>query len=444
MAHADTVARGRARALAAAGVTWRGALVAAAFPLLFLHVRFQPGFAIDVGPTSLNVELSDIAVLVLAVAAAREGVSSGFGRLRAARWAWAAAAALLLWIGIEAGRLGHATHVVSAAKFAEYALLAPALVLLLRRAEDVTATLAAVVGWSVAATAAGVLQFFGVDILAAWPAGSRQPSFLGHLDFAGLSGMALTIGLLWFALGRRGAFVALVSGAIGLVLAGATAGLIGFAAAAALLALWVSVRKVGSTRTIVAAAIAGAVAVTGILLLRGHDFDQFLRFLGARREEASTQTHVQTYAQHTLLAYIGWKIFTAHPVGGVGWQGSAEPEHYRPVLPAAHRRFPDVAEVAFPAPSRPYGVQNAYVQVLADLGVIGLVLWLALFAVPIVLGVKIALRAPPTSAGIAGIGAAWLLLTLGLWIPQNLVAGLPLDALIWLAIGLVATAAARA
>jgi O-Antigen ligase len=444
MAHADTFAQGRAPALARARVTWRGAVAAGALPLLFLHVRFQPGFAIGIGSTSVNVELADIAVLVLAVAALSEGVSAGFAPLRAARSTWAAAVALLLWIGIESLRVDQAAHVVSAAKFAEYALLAPALVLLLRRAEDVTAVLVSVVGWSVAATTAGLLQFFGADILDAWPAGRRQPSFLGHLDFAALSGMALTVGLLWLTLRRRAAMVALTTGAIGLVVAGASAGVIGFGAAAVLLAFWARVRRVDSSRTILATVVAVAVAATGILLLRGNDFDQFLRFLGVRREEASTQTHVQTYAQHTLLAYIGWKIFTAHPIAGVGWQGSAEPEHYRPVLPAAHRRFPDVAAVAFPAPSRPYGVQNAYVQVLADLGVIGLVLWLGLFAAGIVLGVRTALRGPPAAAGVAALGAAWLVLALGLWIPQNLVAGLPLDALVWLGVGLAATAVGRA
>src|SRR5256885_8473084 len=36
-------------------------------------------------------------------------------------------------------------------------------------------------------------------------------------------------------------------------------------------------------------------------------FRSFIRFLGVRREAVSTRQNVQTYAQHTLLAYIGWR-----------------------------------------------------------------------------------------------------------------------------------------
>ncbi len=46
--------------------------------------------------------------------------------------------------------------------------------------------------------------------------------------------------------------------------------------------------------------------------------------------------------------------------------------------------------------------------------------------------------------GDAGIlGLLWLLLAIGLWGAQGLVAGLPLAALTWIALGLVAAGAAR-
>ena len=95
------------------------------------------------------------------------------------------------------------THLVTAAKFSEYVLLAVSAPLILRRRADWEVVAAAVVAWSVVATFVGLLQFFGLDILDAWAAGRRQPSFLGHSDFASLSALALAIGLAAVLLARR-------------------------------------------------------------------------------------------------------------------------------------------------------------------------------------------------------------------------------------------------
>ena len=90
---------------------------------------------------------------------------------------------------------------------------------------------------------------------------------------------------------------------------------------------------------------------------------------------------MQTYIQHTLLVYIGWRIFLDHPVDGAGWQASsAEQPAYGAYLADAKRKYPDAPALAFPSPAHPWGVQNAYVQALADLGAIGFVLLLASFA----------------------------------------------------------------
>ena len=72
-----------------------------------------------------------------------------------------------------------------------------------------------IVAWSIAATGFALLQFFGVDIADAWAAGRRQPSFLGHSDFAALSAFALGIGLAGLLLAqRRVAWVAIVTGTL--------------------------------------------------------------------------------------------------------------------------------------------------------------------------------------------------------------------------------------
>jgi hypothetical protein len=177
-----------------------------------------------------------------------------------------------------------------------------------------------------------------------------------------------------------------------------------------------------------------ALVAGGVLVLRGGDFEQFLRFLHVKGREVQT-TNIETYSHHTLLAYIGYRIWRDHPVVGAGWQASTDPETVDPQLPAAHQK-PPVAPLAFPTREHEWGVQNAYVQAAADLGAIGLVLWL----LPFVLSLLLALRAnaPPGAVATFAILAA-----LGVWIGQGVVAGIPLDAATWIAFGLAATAMAQ-
>src|SRR5437763_12032307 len=77
-------------------------LVAAAIPLLFLHVSYQPGVAVG----SVNAYLSDFAVLAVVVAALWEGVRTRFAPLRPGLAVWVAVAAFLVWMCIEVV-LGH-------------------------------------------------------------------------------------------------------------------------------------------------------------------------------------------------------------------------------------------------------------------------------------------------------------------------------------------------
>jgi hypothetical protein len=407
--------------------------LALAVPFLFLHIKYQPGVRVPLGSTHLGLELSDLMVVVVGLAALRSGLRHGFAPLRPAISLWIASGLLLLWIIIRAGSL---EHFVTAVKFAEYALLAVSAPLLLRRRSDWELVAAVIVAWSVAATLFGLVQIFGADIADAWAAGRRQPSFLGHSDFAALSALALGIGLAAVLLARRSVgWIGVVSGALGLALSGATAGLIGTVAGTIGLLYAISRRRPLVLRDFVVNGLVVAFVAVGVLVLRAGDFEHFLRFLHLKGRETRT-TDIQTYSHHTLLAYIGYRIWRDHPVVGAGWQQSTEPETVDPQLPAAHRKFPDVAPLAFPTREHEWGVQNAYVQAAADLGAIGLVLWL----LPFVLSLLLALRAnaPPGAVATFAILAA-----LGVWIGQGVVAGIPLDAATWIAFGLAATAMAQ-
>ncbi|HEX6664751.1 MAG TPA: O-antigen ligase family protein, partial [Gaiellaceae bacterium] len=308
--------------------------------------------------------------------------------------------------------------------------------LVLRRRDDWELVAAVVVAWSVVATGFGLLQIFGLHIADAWAAGRRQPSFLGHSDFAALSAFGLAIGLAAVLLGRRRiGWVGVVAGAAGLMLAGATAGLIGTAMGAVGLLYAISRRRRLVLRDFAVSGLVVAVVGAGVLVLRAGDFEHFLRFIHLKGTEAQT-SNIETYSHHTLLAYIGYRIWRDHPVVGAGWQASTEPATVDPQLPAAHRKFPDVAALAFPTREHEWGVQNAYVQSAADLGLVGLVL----FVTPFLLALLFALRAnaPP-----GAVATFTLLAAMGIWIGQGIVAGIPLDAVTWLGMGLAATALAQ-
>src|SRR5262249_41272228 len=149
---------------------------------------------------------------------------------------------------------------------------------------------------------------------------------------------------------------------------------------------------------VAALAAAAGIAAAGVVTLRGGDFDQFVHFLGVGKSQPTATQNVQTYVQHTLLAYIGLRIFLSHPILGVGVQRSSEAPRYEPHLAQAHRRFPHAAALSFPSPQHPWGVQNAYVQALADLGIVGFLLFVGLFASGLVVAGRQAVKAAVENA----------------------------------------------
>jgi O-antigen ligase len=421
-------------------------VLAAAIPILFLHVSYQPGVSVGFGSTTINAYLSDFAVLAVIVAALLEGARRGFAPLGPGRSLWVVLALFLAWMSIEVG-LGHhhaaayswRTHAVTAAKFAEYALLAPSVPLLLRRSRDVLLSAWSLVLWSVFATGVGIAQFFGADIFLAGTVGHRQASFLASADFAALSGAALLIGIVGLAvprarLSRALIWTALATGVLGMIVAGALASVLGLGTALVALGVVVVLRREVDLRRLAGAAAAALIVLGGAIAIRGTDLEAFAHFLGAKHQPKATQAKVQTYAHRTLLTWIGWQIWTDHPLTGVGWEGSAEPVNFEPYLPAAHHHFPNESPLAFPSAARDrrYGVQDSWVQALADLGVVGLALWVGVFAS----AAWLALR----NASALGIYALMSTLLLAwLWTAQGYVAGIPLDALTWLTFGLAAT-----
>jgi O-antigen ligase len=149
-------------------------------------------------------------------------------------------------------------------------------------------------------------------------------------------------------------------------------------------------------------------------------------------DRAEDAAGAESYPQRALLAYIGARIWLAHPLVGVGWQASDEEWAYGPHLDEARARFPDQPAAAFPSPESPWGVQTLYVQALADLGIAGFAALCALFGIAVVIAVR---RARTSSVPVVGL--AWLLACAGVWAGLGIVAGIPVLALTWIALGLV-------
>lgn len=430
-------------------------VLAASFPFLFFHERYQPELGVGLGSTTVDVRLSDVALLVVLVTAAIAWSRGAGAGIRGARILWVAGIALLGWLAFQAFRPASlddpdfADHLVSYLKLVEYALLALAVPLLVRRERDLAIAVGGIVLWAGVAVVVALAQFFGLDVFGAWNPGWRQPSFLGHHDLAALSAIAVALAAAGILAARSripaaALFpLALAAGVLGLVVAGSVAAAGGFAAGAA--AAWLASRRrfVPSLRRVAALAAVVAVVAAGVTAVRGDALEDFLRFLGVRGDEPPQG--VETYSQRAVLAYIGLRIFADHPVAGVGWQRSASPEVFEPYVPDARERFPDVVELAFPAEGREWGVQNLYVQMLADAGVIGLVLLLLVGAAGLVLAWRAAARAPTLWATGAGLLVVCALLTLaGEWASLGIVAGIPLQAATSLLLGLAAAGAAAA
>jgi O-antigen ligase len=419
-------------------------VLAAAVPFLFLHATYQPSVSLETGSTSIDVTLADVAIAATLAAALVRASREGWEPLRRARLLLAFTAALVV-VGAASlatpALLGEdydvGVHAISVAKFAWYACLLPATMLLVRSVRDAVPLLRALVAWSVAATTVGLLQFLGlVAEFEGKRPGQREPSFVGIHDFAALSGAALVVGAIGVALGdgrpvgRRWAAAGLAGGALGLVLSGAMTAVLG---------LWLAIAAVLlGARTLGRSSVRRALALVGVTLfvtagtaaMRAETIERFAEFIGLR--DRVEDTGVESYAHRTLLAYIGGRIWLDNPVTGVGWQASSEEWAYGPFLDDARARFPDEPEQAFPAPDRPWGIQLLYLQVAADLGIAGIVALVGLVATGIAAGIR-GIRASP----VALVGLGWLLVAAGVWAGIGLVSGLPLGALTWLAFGLV-------
>ncbi|HEY2326974.1 MAG TPA: O-antigen ligase family protein [Gaiellaceae bacterium] len=417
-------------------------VLAGAVPFVFLHPHYQPHVAFG----RVDADLSDFAILAAVLAALWDAHARGRGPLGAGRAIWPPLAAFLLllllslsWARYSDHHYTVGNHLVSALKFIEYALLAPAAALILRRAADRRVFLWAVALWVSFLTLIAALQFLGfVNEFQGRRPVQREPSYIGIHDLGAIAGAAVSF--LFAAIlvppARRRAIVAGVAGALGVALAAALDAIGGMIVAAAALWLLAARRfRVGARRGLLLAGICAIVTVAAVSL-RSSSIVSFLRFLGVKPETTQTTGHVQTYAQRVLLSYIGIRIWLHNPVVGAGWQESHQAHSYEPILPAARRQFRSQPTYAFPSPAHEWGVQNGIVQTLSDLGIVGLALLALAIGAALRLLTRVALRAPPELAREALLGIGWLIIAIAVFTGTGLLPGVTVDAQLWLGLGL--------
>ncbi len=231
------------------------------------------------------------------------------------------------------------------------------------------------------------------------------------------------------------AWVAGVAGAVGLVVAGALAAVLG-TLLAALVAF--AVARLFSLVDLRRALLLGGMALVvlvGAMFMRSSALTSFARFAGLGHQENGRG--VESYSHRWVLDYVGLKIFLDHPLVGAGWQSGYDEFAYGPMLADAHRRFPSQPAQAFPAPAHPWGIQSAYVEVLAELGVVGGALFVAWIAAGFWTAIA-TIRRARAPASQTFLGLLWLCVVLGVWNGLWFIGGIPFDALIWLAFGFAA------
>ena len=426
----------------------RGAFVLAfSLLLIFRHASYDPTLHLHAGSTTIDIGMADLGVL-LAVGAACFELRAGRHLPRGRRvWVLWCGAALCGWI-VAATLYGpqlsstypFAASLVSAATFAEYALLALAGAVLVRTRADALVVVGTFVLLSAAAAVWGSLQFLGlVDEFEGRRPLQREVSFLGNHDFAAVGGATLGVAFAVLATGMTGrwrtvAWVAAIAGTVGVIL-GAAITTVAAVVLCAAVALGVGRRRrlLDGRRAVAVVALTCA-AVVGSTALRSGDIGDFFRFLGVGGDE-KTEANVETYSHRTVLSYIGVRIFLDQPLLGVGWQGSLLEENYAPYLDDARRVFPEVSEEALPSPEHPWGIQNAYIQASADLGLVGILLLLATVVGGIAVACTAAIRGPPATAGLALLTLFALLVAASEWAALGLIPGIPVTALFWLSLG---------
>ena len=401
----------------------RFALLLAALAFCLVRARDQPSVNVGLGSTQASVVPGDILLVVLGLVALWTLARQPQTR---ATWIALAGAAAFCLLVLGTGAANSASAFVSGAKLVELAALCLGVLTLARTTTRFEAIVDLLIVFTIAADLVGLVQFLHT--------GGRQASFLGEHDFAALATLPLLYGLARELAGerRRRTVVAIVAGAVGCILGAALASLLGlYLGAAALLVVAAAHRRLTLPKLLVVTGVV-AVVTAGTLVLRAGDLGFLQSWFG--KPASRPGQYAASWSQRLIYAYIGEKVFTAHPLLGTGWYGDLPPREFTVYLPAARARFPDQPARYFPPADKPFIPQQAWDEILYELGLAGALAMLVFVGSLARLTIRASRRGAEVAASIP---AAWLAATIGALAGEGLFGGTPLAATFWLVAGVV-------
>ena len=325
----------------------------------------------------------------------------------------------------------------------EYALLAPAARAALPAARSTsTASSPSSSRWSVAASGWGLLQFLGVveRVRGQAARASARSSFLGHQDFGAFTGATLAIGLAAIALGerRRLAAVARRRGRR--------------RRDPRRVDLRLLRRRARGARRRLARTARGTLTVRRIRRDRGHPRRRRRRRLRAarlRRDRLPLLPRRQApRRRRPARTSRPARSERCSPTSGCGSgrttrcsasASTARANRYQPYLAAAKRKFPDQPPQAYPSPQNPLGRAELLDPAARRRRHRRL---RSRASRPSRRARDSRCGAPRRRSSSALVAAGWILVAAGTWNAVGIVAGIPLEAVTWLGLGLAAAARA--
>jgi hypothetical protein len=398
------------------------ALLAVTLAFCLVRARDQPSLDVTLGGTTVSIVPGDVLLAALALVCLGAIVTRGLDRRL---WLPIGAAAAFSVILVASAAVNGSAAFVAGVKVTELSALGLGTALLVRSRGQFEALIDLLLGFTLAADAIGAVRFI--------TSGGRQASFLGEHDFAALATLPLLYGLVlvFDDRHRSRAALALAAGGIGCVLGAALASLLGlYLGVAALVVVAWRRGRVTIARLAIIAGVVGVVTA-GTLVIRAGDLGFLQAWFG--KPETRPGQYAASWSQRLIYAYVGGRVFVAHPVLGTGWWGELPPKEFARYVPAARRRFTDQPPNYFPPTDKPFIPQQTWDQILYELGIVG---GAAMLATLISLG-RASVRAARRGAVLGAVPAAWLAASIGALAGEGFFGGTPLAASFWLVAGVV-------
>ncbi len=415
--------------------SWPLNLFLVAVALSLWRAADQPSLDVGIGGTTASIVVTDVALAALGLAC----VATLIRERRVPRAVWSAllAGGCFLLLVLITASANNATALVAGAKLAELGALGLGAIVLLRDRASLEGLVDVLLLVTAAADAVGLFDFVRSG-------GGRQSAFLGEHDFAALATFPLVYGVVLLFERKasvRRAVAAIVIGGLGVIFGAALASLLGFyLGVAALFVAVLSLRRL-ELRPLVATLGVAVVVTAGTLGLRAGAGDLgFLQSWFGKTAQRPGQ-YAGSWSQRLIFVYVGGRIFLDHPILGTGWMGNEPASEYARYLPDARRRFSDQPPRYFPRPDGEFVPQQAYDQVLYELGIVGGTLFSTMLVTLLISSAR-AVRA--ATDRLAYLPAVWTAATFGAIAGEGLFGGTPLGALFWLTIGLVPAVASFA